>query len=628
MRSIFVRLNSLINTPLQWEKETPLSVPISGFGYLSVTSILVALGISFVSIGNIIGRNDTPNALYFFWFGLAFMIIPVSVRFIAYDVSHPEAVGMLLLLSLGTFTVSYLRSPLVFRGFDEALHWRTAYDILQTKHLFANNPMLPVSPLYPGLESVTTALVNMSGLSIINAGFLIIIASRIIMLLSLYLLYEQITNSIRTAGIATLIYTGSSTFIFFDTQYSYETVALPLAILCIFLLARQAKKVQMAWLWKVFTALILFLLVPTHHVTTYVLIGLLILWVCADIIALFLGEANSSVWWAALALVIMVWFWVGVMAPNTIEYLSPILNGSISSFYNLLTGQSGARTLFENKAGESAMIFERLTGISSVLVLCATLPFGLWQWWLKYKRDSLAITFAAVAVSYPLLPLMRLSGGSWELSNRLSGSVFIGLGLIASLALAEFPISSRLLRFRQGAAILGITVIFIGGVIAGSPVDTRLAQSYRPAAEERSVDNQGVITAEWVRSVLRPGNHMAADRIDTQLMGSYGAQRVIGSLSDHVSISGIFLRYYLTPEEYDIINKTQIRYILIDRRITTALSTLGIYYESWEHSLVFFTPPPNISVLEKFNHIPGVSRIYDSGDIVIYDIKPLLNENP
>ncbi len=626
MKKLLNTLNRFINMPLKWEKDAIASTPVNGIGYLPLVSIFVATGIFFVALGNIVGRIDRPDAQVYFWVGLIFIVLPVVVRFFSYSVSHVEAVGLLILYSIGTFATSYLRTPDFFRSFDESLHWRTAYDILQLKHLFTYNSMLPISPLYPGLESVTTALVNMTGLSINNAAHLVIFISRVLMMLSLYLLYEQITESIRASGLGALVYSGSSTFVFFHTQYAYETMALPIAVLCLFLLVRQAKGVSQPWLWKIFIGLVLFTIVPTHHVTTYVLIGLLAVWTGADIFVVMFGAKSANIGWAAFILVAMVWFWVGVMSPNTIDYLTPIINGSFNSFYNLITGQSGVRTLFENNAGQGGLIFEKLTGIASVLVLTAIIPIGLWHAWLKHRRESFVVMLSLLAASYPLLPLMRLSGGSWQLSNRLSGSVFIGLGLIAAFALAEFPVPSRLVHLRLWAGVLGVMIIFLGGVIAGAPRDSRLAQSYRPAAEERSVDNQGIHAAEWVRSALHPGNPVMSDRIGSQLLGSYGVQRVITNLSDRVSVSGIFLRFELTEEERDILQKTQTRYLLIDRRITTARPILGMYYESWEHLIVLFTPPPSISVLNKFDYLPGVSRIYDSGDIVIYDVGPLNDE--
>ncbi len=49
-------------------------------------------------------------------------------------------------------------------GFDELLHYRTVDNILTTRHLFSPNSLLPVSPYYPGMETVTAVLVQLTGL--------------------------------------------------------------------------------------------------------------------------------------------------------------------------------------------------------------------------------------------------------------------------------------------------------------------------------------------------------------------------------------------------------------------------------------------------------------------------------
>ncbi len=599
-----------------------------GWGYLPWVSLIMATGLAFTSASNILARNGSPDAMYYYWIGLVLIIVPVSIRFVSTSLGHSEAIGILLAFGVVSYVASYLRSPIVFRGFDDSLHWRTASDILYSGHLFTPNTMLPVSPLYPGLENVTTALVNMTGLSVFDASSLVLVVSRLIMMLALFFLYYQLSNSARIAGIATLVYTGSSTFMYFESQFGYESLALPLLLLGLFLMVRRTDlQPAVRWVWNIILALLLFSMVATHHMTTYAFIIILILWVCTDIVAVLLKEKSTSPFWMLVLLVIMVWVWAGAISTNTNSYLSPIINGAINSFLSLVAGQSSARVLFRDSAGEGAVLFERVIAITSVLLLGFGLLFGVWQWWLSQKRHALVMAFVLLACSYPLLPIMRLSDGAWDMAHRASGFVFIGLGLIVSLGMIQFPLPSKFMRSRQIIAVISLSVIFLGGVFAGTSPGSRVDQPYRPASGPRSIDSQTVLTADWARETLGPNHRMAADRTLSQVMGSYGMQRMVTNLNDKVSISGIFLRFKLTPSDYDVITKADIRYLVIDDRITTVLSTYGYYFESWEDGIVRYTPPVNIEVLRKFDHVPGVSRIYDSGNIVIYDIG-ILNENP
>ena len=73
------------------------------------------------------------------------------------------------------------------------------------------------------------------------------------------------------------------------------------------------------------------------------------------------------------------------------------------------------------------------------------------------------------------------------------------------------------------------------------------------------------------------------------------------------------------------ITDSKIRYLVTDFRISNALPILGYYYESWEQLVVSYVPPVNLSVLEKYDHVRDVSRVFDSGDIVFYDVGALQN---
>jgi hypothetical protein len=619
-------ITRLLNFPLRWTDTSLGDARIPGWGKLPFIAVSTSAGVWVLAIAYNQSRSGLDGGMTLFWLSAAIMYLPIAARFVSRDVRRQEAIGMVFILSICTFLFNYLRSPTLFRGFDEFLHWRTAYDILQTHHLFTFNSLLPVSPLYPGLESAAAALSSLSGLSIINAGYIVLLASRIIMLLSLYLIFERITKSPQAAGIATMVYTGSSTFLFFDMGFGYESMALPLAAMSIYMLLRRSISYgRTYWAWTVLVAVVLFAIVPTHHATSYALVAFLVLWTCADLYIQWQGFEGTDPFSMAAWLMLLSLIWVSSIARITLEYLSPIIGGAYDSLAGLLTGQSSARHLFENSAGQSAASIERWLAYGSVLVLGIGLMFGLWQWWLGYRRNSIAIAFAIGAMIYPVLPLMRLSAGAWEVSNRLSGFIFIALGYIVALGMTEFPLPPRWFRVRQVAVVVCMLIIFMGGIVAGSSPQTRLPSPYLPAAEERSVDNQGVMAAEWARNVLGSNNRMVGDRTETTLMGSYGAQRMIVNLSDGVSVSGLFLRYSVSDNDRAIISNANIRYMVIDKRISTVLPILGYYFEKWEQLIVQYVPPVNSSALEKYDHTKNVSRIFDSGDIVIYDIGALGN---
>lgn len=624
----FVRwLTKLLEYPLRWQQAAATRPVAPGWGSLMIIAPLAALGTLVMAIACTRARVEAPGATALYWLALLLIFVPAAVRFAAGPIARGEAFITLIALSIALYLVSFLRSPLLLRGFDEFLHWRTAYDILTTGRLFTDNAMLPVSPLFPGLESVTVALVSLTGMNLMDAGALVLVSARIILLLSLFLLYERASGSAQVAAVGTLVYLGSSTFLYFDAQFGYESLALPLTILALCMLARREDQTAPHLpAWNALIAVVIFAIVLTHHVSTYMLIAFLVVWSATDIATRLMGvRGGHSPLGAALWALLLSAVWLGTVASLTLDYLKPILNDALNSFYQMVTGVSGPRRLFEDAAGQSAIILDRIVGIASVLVLGIALLLGCWWWLARHRRNALIGALMLVAVVYPLLPVMRLSGGAWEMANRLSGFVFVGLGLAAAFGLIDLPLPRRWLPRRRVAAVVALCIIFMGGVVAGASPDARLPQPFRAAASERSIDNEGAITAEWVRTRLGRDNRMAADRTFTNLMGSYGGQRMIVNLTDKISISGIFLSYELSPSHYRIIREQRIRYLLIDRRITTVLPTLGFYFEEWEQLIVPYRPPVHISPLEKFDYMSGVSRIFDSGDIVIYDVGGLWN---
>jgi hypothetical protein len=87
-----------------------------------------------------------------------------------------------------------------------------------------------------------------------------------------------------------------------------------------------------------------------------------------------------------------------------------------------------------------------------------------------------------------------------------------------------------------------------------------------------------------------------------------------------VNISGIFLSPALDPTIIQAINSLQIRYLVIDQRITQGPPLFGYYFEAWEQQVVPTRVPIPREVLLKFDRSPDVSRIYDNGFIQIYDV--------
>jgi hypothetical protein len=128
-----------------------------------------------------------------------------------------------------------------------------------------------------------------------------------------------------------------------------------------------------------------------------------------------------------------------------------------------------------------------------------------------------------------------------------------------------------------------------------------------------------------MRRLVGPGNRVAADRTNALLLGSYGEQRPVSAFVDWVGIAPLYLSPELGPEERQILGRGSIRYVLVDRRLSSGLPAVGVYVELGEPNAYRHTTPVPPAALTKLEGVAGAARILDGGDVVVYDVRGLLN---
>ena len=158
------------------------------------------------------------------------------------------------------------------------MHWRSTANILQTGKLFTANNLLPISPLYPGLEEVTSALASITGLSVFASGLIVAGTAHLLFVCVLFVLFRHVSGSHRVAGVAVLLYASESLFQSFDSMFVYQTLAVPflgLTVLAVWRLAAPQTGQQPRRLVHDRACCRLLATVVTHHVTSYVLVATL-----------------------------------------------------------------------------------------------------------------------------------------------------------------------------------------------------------------------------------------------------------------------------------------------------------------------------------------------------------------
>jgi len=596
------------------------------WGWFPVLALASALGMVSVAYAYTTSRYGATGAEFFFWLGLLVMFVPSVVRLISPAASRFERLSLLCFVGTCFYITDVVARPFAFSGFDAFIHWRTADDIARSAHLFSVNPLLPASPFYPGLEIVTNALSTISGVSTFTAGIIIIGIARLIMILSLFILYERITKSARVAGIATILYMANPHFLFFDAEYSYESLALPLATLVLFAAARH-EMLTSDRRWITLTACIpLAAVVVTHHLTSFVFDGLLLLWA---VIYAFQRPGRlhrSGLATTALFGIILSLAWIGVQGNPVVDYLSSYFGGALNELGKILTGTSTARQLFVDYSGQTTPLWERLTAASSVALILSCLPFGLLCLWLRYRYNALAYMFGIASFFYPISHVFRFTNFGSEITDRAAAFLFIPLACVLAIFITQFW-PTRWLSWKQTSLIsCAVSLVFLGGVILGSgPPWGLLPGPYLVGADGRSVEPEGIQTALWARSYLGTDNRISTDRTNRLLMSTYGDQRVVTGLEDKVDVSPVFFSPSFGPYEVSILREAKVRYLVVDLRLSKALPSIGIYFEVGEPDSYHHTVPIDLKALTKFETIPQINRVFDSGDIVIYDVGGLIN---
>lgn len=172
---------------------------------------------------------------------------------------------------------------------------RTLGDIISHR-LFEANPLLDVSPRYPGLEAVTV-LVHQLGIPTMAAAFIVILACRPLLVTVLCDAVEKMTGSERAGvvggrGLRALLF---SQFVFFNSQFA-QTMALPLALAGVSFIARaRGSDDPLPLLGGATVCLFAVALIP-HHVTSFLTAVLLVVWAVAE-----MGRARLWIAYGACA---------------------------------------------------------------------------------------------------------------------------------------------------------------------------------------------------------------------------------------------------------------------------------------------------------------------------------------
>ncbi|HZD66935.1 MAG TPA: hypothetical protein VE152_12625, partial [Acidimicrobiales bacterium] len=559
---------------------------------------------------------------YPYWAGQALIYLPVFVWLgRRRPIGAGEAGAAAALLAIATYLVKVCYSPTQFRFPDELLHWRTAQTILATHHLFGANPALPVSPLYPGLENITTALASVTGLSVTVVGLAVVGLCHLLVTVGVFLLVRSVLEAgslhktlppARTAGLAAAIYATGPHFQFFDAMFVYLVPALAFAVLTLVAAVRltTARGRAGVWTWGGVAAVTGAVVVVTHHVTSWALVGLLLAGVLGALLtrrrqaALRLGLLTAG-------LAAGVGVWLGLVAPQTVGYLGPSVHNIITGVTHLLEGRLGGGVRPGQARAPSDLLFGYGTAAATVLGLAIG-----WRRLLRIRpREPWAVGLAAAATAYAAVIAVRVAAtDGTELAGRSLAYVLIPVSFVLAVGFLAARSGSPRPRRWSAAGLLVAVVLVLGALTGGWPPSwERLPRAYLPAAYESSVSPQGVAAARWAATDLGPDNRFGSDA------GNYALISTIGRQAPVRNVAALYYAPTWTPAAARLARRIDVGYLLVDRRLANQVPPTG-YYFPVDPRAGLLTRPIGLGSLTKFDTAPGVNRLYDNGAVVIYGL--------
>jgi hypothetical protein len=584
----------------------------------AAATLLSLMGLLIQVIGYAWGwHGDEATAIGLWYIGFVGIVVPFAWLLLAPSRTGHQRLGAALAFGLIMYASWYLTDPIMATRYDETLHVTTLVDMVDQHSFFIPNSTLPVSPHYPGLEFATAGVHWLTGLPLIVCQVLVVVTARSTFILALFLLASRIGRSTQVGAATVLLYAGSAQFYFFNSQYSYQTVAIAMLMAALYLLVRAFdSEEERPWKLLVAAQVCLAGLAITHHITSW--LALVLLW----LLALFFwrgGEerrAKLTLITAEIATVVVL-AWTAIIAPLLISYLGPIFDVATNQLLTALDG-TGAREVGKGTAGTPTPTWELVVMAGSILIWMTMLVPAAWRAW---RRGSLGPTRAryvplAIAVIYPALQLARFAPSAAEVADRASTFVTLAMALVVAAWLAP--------RIQHFAALVVpvLVMLILGGTLIGSGPDwQRVPGPYLAGAEQRSIDSESVAVAQWAGTYLPKGSLVAADSTFTRLLPNFGPITTITQPAGFDSMTPLFIAHSVDEEVLRLILHNDVDFIVVDTRLVGQTVRSGGFFEG---STGYGPDAQTIKrdQVQKFEDQPGFDLVLD-GPVKIYDVRPL-----
>lgn len=604
-----------VSTPVREEHVSAPEHEGQLWRWVANATLVMAGGVLLVAWGYARGRAGTEYAAPFFWVGQLVIFGYPCWRVLRTATSPREREILVLLFAAAQSMIRWMYSPHGFTFSDELQHYRSLENVLTTHHLFSPNYNLPISPRYPGLQNVTSELVHTTSANPFLAGTLVAAVSHVLLAACLILLFRELAHSTRVACVGVLLYLLNPHASYFDTSFIYETAALPFVVLSLLFAIRFATHTQNRS--RSFYALIgcFAVVTVTHHVSSLVTVGMLggisvAALAFRDGRRLALPMATCT---AVTGLVISCW--ILAVAPITITYLGSPAEMMLDSLHNLAKFSGGI-----DLPGPPTPAFDRILAPAGVLVMLTLIIVGV-----RYARHRTPLEriFAWVGLAMYLgaVGMRAVVTNGAELAGRLLTFAAFFTAVVAATTLCRLASAERtraglrrITSHLPTATALSV-VLFVSSItVSMPPWWGRIPGEFWIEGYASGIDRIGVSRAEWVAKYLRPGSRYFSDVTGLTLLST------IGQLDPVDDPDTLYYTETVTHANVAHVKSHSAIYVDVDLRMARYTPINGKYFPQDVMSAKT-RDPIALPGLTKFDAVKGLSRIYDSGQARMYDLR-------
>jgi hypothetical protein len=578
-------------------------------------------------------HGDEQGHFHLFWLSFLLFLVPASARLLQRNLGTVERIALLVASGLLAYVPKLLRDPYGPLYADEMIHWRQSARIVETGQLFLDSPLLRVVRYYPGLHSLTAGLQELTGLTTWTTAIVVLVMARVLGVIGVYVAGAQVTRSRRAGGAVALLYTLNPSFMFFDMQFAYESLALVLFVWTIAALAiavRREERGRSGVPWWAVALVCIALAAATHHLTSYV---------TALVVALVAGfswrrrdqHRRIAVLTAAAAAWAVAWAlgWLLVVAPFTLSYLEPYPTKAVDQLASIVSGQQQSRTLFEKS---QLPAYERISGLLVPVILTAVVGLILLGRWRQRRRygdgpalgaDPLGGAMAAFGLLYFPSLLFMLSRSGNEGARRSWAFTFLGLAVIIAAPLLRFVDLATLGGRVQRAARIGMVAVLlvtvqVGDVASAVNETYRYPGPYQFGSDTRSATAELYGLTAWFSRTYGPGRRLVGDRSTKIIFGAYGDAEIASPDDTFRTWTLYFDRDLPDPGLMNQLRDGHWDHLVIDKRISRNLPRIGVYFLPDEPEAFQRTTPPPDEAIAKYDELPFAIKVFESENYDVY----------